>query len=61
MMAEKAKALSAEEYERMAGEFEAMARAIRDRPEINHQFAGRLERLARQMREDQARIFPPAK
>ncbi len=56
-----AKPLSAEEYERMSAELEAMARLIRDRPEMNHHFAERLELLARQMREDQMCVYPAGK
>ncbi|HWA88740.1 MAG TPA: hypothetical protein VG889_01810 [Rhizomicrobium sp.] len=45
----------------MSAELEAMARLIRDRPEMNHHFAERLELLARQMREDQMCVYPAGK
>jgi len=54
-MAEKANIPSPAEYERMALELEASATTLREHPEINPHFAERLELLARQMREDQAR------
>jgi hypothetical protein len=54
-----AQPFTAQEYERMATELEAMADTIRNRPEMNHHFAERLQLLAKQMREDQARIYPP--
>jgi hypothetical protein len=53
------KPLSNQEYERMAGELERMSGMIRQRPEMNHHFADRLELLGKQMREDQARVYPP--
>jgi len=53
------KPLSAEEYERMAAELDVMADMIRERPEMNHHFAERLQLLAKQMREDQLRVYPP--
>jgi len=55
IMAEKANIPSPAEYERMALELEASATTLREHPEINPHFAERLELLARQMREDQAR------
>jgi hypothetical protein len=51
-MPESQKALTNQEYERMAKELEAMSAAIRARPEMNHHFAERLALLAKQMRED---------
>lgn len=44
------------EFDRMAAELEAMARRIKEFPELNHHFAERLELLARQMRDDQKRL-----
>ena len=51
-MPESQKALTKQEYERMAKELEAMSAAIRAHPEMNHHFAERLALLAKQMRED---------
>jgi hypothetical protein len=36
----------------MAGELEAMSESIRARPEMDHDFANRLGRLASEMRQD---------
>jgi hypothetical protein len=33
---------------------------IRARPEMNHHFAERLALLAKEMREDEARVYPDA-
>ena len=52
------KPLTVEEYARMAAELDAMAKMIRDRPEMNHHFAERLQLLAKQMRQDQLRVYP---
>lgn len=49
---------SPSEYERMARELEIMAESIRLKPDMNHHFAERLTLLARQMREDQLRVYP---
>ena len=46
------KPLTLPEYDRMASDLEAMAAAIRARPEMNHHFAARLAILVAQMRED---------
>jgi hypothetical protein len=46
------------QYERMAGELQKMSEMIRARPEMNHHFADRLAVLAREMREDEARVHP---
>lgn len=42
----------------MAGELHRMSEMIRARPEMNHHFAERLAVLAREMREDEARVHP---
>ena len=55
-----AKPLSVSQYERMAHELQAMSEMIRARPEMNHHFADRLATLAREMREDEARVYPAA-
>ncbi len=57
-MSKKSKVLSTVEYEHMASELETMARVLRGHPEMNHHFAERLELLAKQMREDMARVYP---
>jgi hypothetical protein len=51
-MSKSEKRLTLPEYDRMAGDLEAMAAAIRTRPEVNHHFAARLAILAAQMREN---------
>lgn len=55
-----AKPLSVSQYERMAHELQAMSEMIRARPEMNHHFADRLATLAREMREDETRVYPAA-
>ncbi len=35
-----------------------MSDMIRARPEMNHHFAERLATLSREMREDEARVYP---
>jgi len=55
------KPLSVSQYERMADELQAMSEMIRARPEMNHHFAERLAVLAREMREDEARVYPAAR
>ncbi len=50
--------LSISQYERMAAELQTMSEMIRKRPEMDHNFAGRLQELAREMREDEARVYP---
>ena len=55
-MSESKNPLTKEEYERMAHELEAMSKAIRAHPEMNHHFAERLALLAKQMREDIIRV-----
>jgi hypothetical protein len=60
-MKPESKALSFEEYERMAKELEAMAATIRQRPEMDHHFAERLALLSKQMRDDQIRVYPEKK
>lgn len=52
--------LSFMQYERMAGELEVMSQMIRAKPEMNHHFAERLTTLAKEMREDEARVYPNA-
>jgi hypothetical protein len=42
----------------MASELEAMSISIRARPEMDHDFANRLGRLASEMRADCARAHP---
>jgi hypothetical protein len=50
--------LSAPQYERMARDLQAMSEMIRSRPEMNHHFAERLADLSKEMREDEARVYP---
>ena len=50
--------LSVGQYERMAGELQKMSEMTHARPEMNHHFADRLAILAREMREDEARVHP---
>jgi hypothetical protein len=50
--------LSQPQYEKMADELQTMSDAIRARPEMNHHFAERLATLAREMREDEERVYP---
>jgi hypothetical protein len=57
-MAANPPALTAAEYLRMAEELATMATAIAQNPRINHHFAERLLLLAKQMREDGARLTP---
>lgn len=52
------KPLTAPQYERMANDLQKMSEEIRQRPEINHHFADRLETLSKEMREDEARVYP---
>ena len=52
------KPLSAPQYERMANDLQAMSEQIRLRPEMNHHFAERLETLSKEMRQDEARVYP---
>ena len=52
------KPLTAPQYERMANELQSMSEQIRSRPEMNHHFADRLETLSKEMREDEARVYP---
>ena len=52
------KPLSIPQYEQMADELQKMSDMIRARPEMNHHFAERLASLAREMREDEARVYP---
>jgi hypothetical protein len=42
----------------MATDLEAIAESIRLKPEMNPHFAERLTLFAKQMREDQRRIYP---
>jgi hypothetical protein len=42
----------------MAIELESMSESIRARPEMDHDFANRLRRLASEMREDCTRAHP---
>ncbi len=53
-----AKPLSEPQYERMANELQKMSEQIRARPEMNHHFADRLAVLSKEMREDEARVYP---
>lgn len=53
-----AQALTAAEYLRMAEELETMAATIAQDGRLDHHFAERLSLLARQMREDGARLTP---
>ena len=50
--------VSIAEYIRMAIELESMSESIRARPEMDHEFANRLRRLAGEMRENCARLHP---
>ncbi len=50
--------LSIAEYTRMAVELESMSQSIRARPEMDHDFANRLGRLASEIREDCSRAHP---
>lgn len=52
-------ALTAAQYLHMAEELEAMAATIAQGGQVDHHFAERLSLLARQMREDGARLAPP--
>lgn len=52
------KPLSIPQYEQMADELQKMSDLIRSRPEMNHHFAERLAVLSREMREDEARVYP---
>ena len=54
------KPLTAPQYERMANDLQRMSEEIRQRPEMNHHFADRLETLSKEMREDEARVYPDA-
>lgn len=50
--------LSIPQYEQMAAELQRMSDMIRARPEMNHNFAQRLAALSKEMREDEARVYP---
>ena len=50
--------LSVSQYERMANELQEMSDMIRTHPEMDHHFAERLALLAKEMREDEARVYP---
>ena len=52
------KPLTIPQYDKFASELEAMAAAIKARPEMNHHFAVRLAILAAQMREDMFEQHP---
>ena len=52
------KPLTVPQYERMANDLQAMSEQIRQRPEMNHHFADRLETLSKEMRADEARVYP---
>ena len=52
--------LTAPQYERMANDLQKMSEEIRQRPEMDHDFANRLEFLAKEMREDKHRVYPDA-
>jgi len=52
------KPLSIPQYEQMADELQRMSDMIRVRPEMNHNFAERLAALSKEMREDEARVYP---
>ena len=52
------KPLSIPQYEQMADELQKMSDMIRARPEMNHHFAERLATLSKEMREDEARLYP---
>jgi hypothetical protein len=44
----------------MANDLQKMSEEIRQRPEMDHDFANRLEFLAKEMREDKHRVYPDA-
>lgn len=48
------------EYERMANELQRISDVIRAYPDMDHHFAERLALLAKEMREDEARVYPRA-
>jgi hypothetical protein len=50
--------LTVPQYERMANDLQIMSDMIRARPEMNHNFAERLETLSKEMREDESRAHP---
>jgi hypothetical protein len=52
------KPLTVPQYEHMANELQIMSDMIRARPEMNHNFAQRLQTLSREMRDDEARAHP---
>ena len=52
--------LTIPQYQKMAAELQAMSDQIRARPEMNHNFAQRLQTLAKEMRVDEARAYPKA-
>ncbi len=52
--------LTAPQYERMANDLQKMSEEIRQRPDMDHDFANRLEILAKEMREDKHRVYPDA-
>jgi hypothetical protein len=54
------KPLSVPQYERVANQLQAMSEEIRQRPKMNHHFAERLAALSKEMREDEARVYPDA-
>lgn len=53
------KPLRSHDFERMAEELDRIAKHIRERPGSNHHFAQRIEKLAKDMRQESARPTPP--
>lgn len=52
------KPFSVPEYQRMAEVLQLMSENIRERPAMDHNFANRLETLAKEMVEDCSRAHP---
>jgi hypothetical protein len=44
----------------MANDLQKMSEEIRQRPEMDHNFADRLAVLAKEMRKDETRVYPDA-
>jgi hypothetical protein len=60
LMTDKKPPLTVPQYERMAKELHRMSDEIRARPEIDHNMADRLEKLVKDMREDEVTVHPEA-
>jgi hypothetical protein len=48
------------QFERMANDLQHFSEQLRLRPKANHLLADKLERLSKQMREDEAGAYPDA-